>query len=135
MVSGRVWTTGSGSAAIATRLAAEIYGLKVVREDIEDALEDSSTNADFTPQERSEINGILRESIEYGLTHRAAGVAHALPLGRGMGELLADQFIGMYVNDYTLDYGDSGRAAIREFLGRAHKAGLIPAPVALEFVE
>jgi 1,4-dihydroxy-6-naphthoate synthase len=52
-----------------------------------------------------------------------------------MGEDLADKFIGMYVNDYTLDYGDSGRAAIREFLGRAHKAGLIPAPVALEFVE
>jgi len=90
---------------------------------------------DFTPQERSEINGVLRESIEYGLQHRAAGVAHALPLGRGMGEDLADKFIGMYVNDYTLDYGDSGRAAIREFLGRAHKAGLIPAPVALEFVE
>ncbi len=90
---------------------------------------------DFTPQERSEINGVLRESIEYGLEHRAAGVAHALPLGRGMGEDLADKFIGMYVNDYTLDYGDSGRAAIREFLGRAHKAGLIPAPVALEFVE
>ena len=90
---------------------------------------------DFTPQERTEINGVLRESIEYGLEHRAAGVAHALPLGRGMGEDLADKFIGMYVNDYTLDYGDSGRAAIREFLGRAHKAGLIPAPVALEFVE
>jgi 1,4-dihydroxy-6-naphthoate synthase len=90
---------------------------------------------DFAPSERSEINGILRESIEYGLTNRAAGVAHALPLGRGMGEALADQFIGMYVNDYTLDYGDSGRAAIREFLGRAHAAGLIPAPVALEFVE
>jgi 1,4-dihydroxy-6-naphthoate synthase len=90
---------------------------------------------DFTLQERSEINVVLRESIEYGLEHRAAGVAHALPLGRGMGEVLADKFIGMYVNDYTLDYGDSGRAAIREFLGRAHKAGLIPAPVALEFVE
>ena len=90
---------------------------------------------DFTPQERSEINLVLRESIEYGLEHRAAGVAHALPLGRGMGEVLADKFIGMYVNDFTLDYGDSGRAAIREFLGRAHKAGLIPAPVDLEFVE
>ena len=90
---------------------------------------------DFSPEERSEINGVLRESIAYGLEHRAAGVAHALPLGRGMGEALADQFIGMYVNDYTLDYGDNGRAAIREFLGRAHQAGLIPAPVALEFVE
>jgi 1,4-dihydroxy-6-naphthoate synthase len=89
---------------------------------------------DFSPEERSEINQVLRESIAYGLEHRAAGVAHALPLGRGMGEVLADKFIGMYVNEYTLDYGDSGRAAIREFLGRAHQAGLIPAPVELEFV-
>lgn len=90
---------------------------------------------DFTPTERSEINGILRESIRYGLEHRAAGVAHSMPLARGMDEPLADQFIGMYVNDFTLDYGDLGRRAIREFLGRAHKAGLIPTLVELEFVE
>ena len=89
---------------------------------------------DFTPAERSELNVILRESIRYGLTHRAAGVAHSMPLARGMDEGLADKFIGMYVNDFTLDYGDTGRQAIREFLGRAHKAGLIPAPVELEFV-
>lgn len=90
---------------------------------------------DFSPGERSEINLILRRSIEYGLSHRAAGVAHAMPLARGMDESLADKFIGMYVNDFTLDYGDTGRRAIREFLGRAHAAGLIPAPVELEFVE
>ena len=63
-----------------------------------------------------------------------AGVAHATPLARGLDTALADQFIGMYVNDVTLDYGDRGRAAIREFRGRAHAAGLIPAPVELEFV-
>jgi len=90
---------------------------------------------DLTPAERSEINAILRESIRYGLAHRAAGVAHAMPLARGLDTRLADQFIGMYVNDVTLDYGDRGRAAIREFLGKAHAAGLIPAPVELEFVE
>ena len=90
---------------------------------------------DFTPAERSEINAILRESIQYGLEHRADGVAHSMPLARGMDEPLADQFIGMYVNDFTLDYGEVGRRAIREFLGRAHQAGLIPAPVELEFVE
>ncbi len=89
---------------------------------------------DFSPAERSEINVVLRESIEYGLQHRKAGVAHAMPLARGMDETLADEFIGMYVNDYTLDYGDTGRAAIREFLGRAHAAGLIPEIVELEFV-
>ncbi|MGB8170169.1 MAG: MqnA/MqnD/SBP family protein [Chthoniobacteraceae bacterium] len=90
---------------------------------------------DLSPVDRSEINVILRESIRYGLEHRAAGVAHAMPLARGLDTQLADQFIGMYVNDITLDYGDVGRAAIREFLGRAHAAGLIPAPVELEFVE
>ena len=90
---------------------------------------------DLTPADRSEINKILHESIRYGLEHRAAGVAHAMPLARGLDTALADQFIGMYVNDLTLDYGDRGREAIREFLGQAHAACLIPAPVALEFVE
>jgi len=90
---------------------------------------------DFSLQERSSINRVLRSSIEYGLQNRAAGVAHALPLGRGLDSALADQFIGMYVNDFTLDYGDIGRQAIKEFLSRAHRAGLIPEPVELEFVE
>ena len=90
---------------------------------------------DFEPAERREINAVLRESIRYGLEHREAGVAHSMPLARGMDERLADRFIGMYVNDFTMDYGEVGRRAIREFLGRAHAEGLIPAPVELEFVE
>jgi 1,4-dihydroxy-6-naphthoate synthase len=90
---------------------------------------------DIPPPMRSELNVILRESIRYGLEHRAAGVAHAMPLARGLDTALADQFIGMYVNDYTLDYGDTGRRAIREFLSRGHELGFIPAPVELEFVE
>jgi 1,4-dihydroxy-6-naphthoate synthase len=58
-----------------------------------------------------------------------------MPLARGMDEPLADKFIGMYVNDYTLDYGETGRRAIHEFLGQASELGLIPAPVGLEFVD
>ena len=85
-------------------------------------------------QVMSEVSALLTESIRYGLDHRAAGVEHALPLGRGLDRVLADRFIGMYVNELTLDYGDRGKAGIREFLGRAHHAGLIPAPVELEFV-
>lgn len=81
-----------------------------------------------------EVSDILTASIRYGLEHRHAGVEHALPLGRGLDHEMADKFIGMYVNDLTLDYGDRGRKAIREFLGRAHKAGLIPEPVELKFV-
>jgi 1,4-dihydroxy-6-naphthoate synthase len=90
---------------------------------------------DIAPTDRSEINRILFESIRYGLEHRAAGVAHAMPLARDMDETLADKFIGMYVNDYTLDYGDTGRAAIREFLGRGEQLGFVPPLGELEFVE
>jgi 1,4-dihydroxy-6-naphthoate synthase len=90
---------------------------------------------DIAPAIRSELNAILCESIRYGLENRAAGVAHAMPLARDMDTALADKFIGMYVNDFTLDYGDVGRKAIREFLGAASEAGLIRAPVELEFVE
>jgi 1,4-dihydroxy-6-naphthoate synthase len=86
------------------------------------------------PQRIKELSRILYDSIKYGLDHRAAGVAHALPLGRGLDTKLADQFIGMYVNDLTLDYGPRGEKGVREFLDRAHHAGLIPAPVELEFV-
>jgi 1,4-dihydroxy-6-naphthoate synthase len=81
-----------------------------------------------------ELSEILYQSIKYGLDHRAAGVEHALPLGRGLDHALADKFIGMYVNDLTLDYGERGKKSVRLFLDRAHHAGLIPAPVELEFV-
>jgi len=89
---------------------------------------------DIPPEERAVISSILNESILYGLEHRALAVEHSMPLARGMNIPMADQFIGMYVNDYTLDYGETGRRAIHEFLTRAHEAGMIPAPVKLEFV-
>lgn len=89
---------------------------------------------DFTPEQRSEINTIMKESIRYGLEHRRAAVDHSMAHARGMEVPLADEFIGMYVNDYTLDYGESGRAAIREFLGRAADQGLVPRLDKLEFV-
>ena len=84
---------------------------------------------------QKEICGILKESIEYGLKHRKAGVEHSMPLARGLDREETDRFIGMYVNDFTLDYGPVGRRAIREFLGRAGREGLIPGPIELEFVE
>jgi len=89
---------------------------------------------DFTQEQRSELNTIMKESIRYGLEHRRAAVDHSMAHARGMEVPLADEFIGMYVNDYTLDYGDSGRAAIREFLGRAADKGLVPRLDKLEFV-
>lgn len=90
---------------------------------------------DIAPAVRRDLSIILRESIEYGLAHRDAAVRHSLPYARDMDAPLTSQFISMYVNDYTLDYGETGRAAIREFLGRAERAGYIDRSVELEFVE
>lgn len=77
---------------------------------------------------------IIRESIDYGLRHRAEAVAHSLPYARDMDAELASRFIGMYVNDYTLDYGETGRQAVRRFLSEAHAAGLLPRAPEPEFV-
>jgi len=81
---------------------------------------------DLGPEVIASVTDTLRESVHYALNHRQAGVRHALPLSRGMDEKRTDQFIGMYVNDLTLDFGDRGRAGLKEFFGRAHKSGLIP---------
>ena len=78
----------------------------------------------------SDVTETLRESVAYALQHRQAGVRHALPLSRGMDEKQTDQFIGMYVNDLTLDFGVRGRAGLKEFFGRSQAAGLIgPTPL------
>jgi 1,4-dihydroxy-6-naphthoate synthase len=82
-----------------------------------------------------QISRLLKESIRYALDHRADALAYALRYARNMDTALADQFVGMYVNDWTLDYGPRGREAVRRLLDEAHKAGVIPAPVAVEFVE
>jgi 1,4-dihydroxy-6-naphthoate synthase len=83
---------------------------------------------------RREISGILTASIQFSLDHRAEAVQHALQYARDMGRDLADKFVGMYVNHWTLDYGERGREAIRRFLGQAFERGLIPHRQELEFV-
>ena len=75
----------------------------------------------------------LHESIAYGLEHRAPGLAYAEQWGRGLDRPLADRFVGMYVNDLTLDYGDRGRRAVRLFLERGRAAGLITVEPQVEF--
>ena len=80
-----------------------------------------------------EITGILKRSIEYGLEHRQEAVEYALQYARDMGEALADRFVGMYVNKWTIGYGDVGRQAVRELLRRGHSAGLIPDMGEIEF--
>jgi 1,4-dihydroxy-6-naphthoate synthase len=84
---------------------------------------------------RRDLLEIVRESIDFGLAHRKEAVQHALPYARDMNEKLASKFIGMYVNDFTRDYGETGRAAIRRFLGDARRAGYIDNLAEIEFVD
>jgi 1,4-dihydroxy-6-naphthoate synthase len=89
----------------------------------------------FEPSVRKTISRILTASIQYSLDHRPEAVQHALQYARNMGRDLADKFVGMYVNHWTLDYGERGREAIRRFLGQAYDRGLIRHRQELEFVQ
>ncbi len=86
------------------------------------------------PATRKAISDVLTASIQFSLDHRAEAVQHALQYARDMGRDLADQFVGMYVNHWTLDYGEKGRESIRRFLRQAHEQKLIPRAPELEFV-
>jgi 1,4-dihydroxy-6-naphthoate synthase len=91
-------------------------------------------NKKIPHEERKTVSNILTASIQYGLDHRAEAVRHSLQYARDMGSNLADKFVGMYVNHWTLDYGQKGRESIRRFLGRGFERGLIPHRQELEFV-
>jgi len=82
----------------------------------------------------NEVAAILRESIEYSLAHRQEAVEYALQFARDMGRDLADRFVGMYVNEWTIDYGETGRRAIRELLRRGHEIGMVPKVERIDFV-
>lgn len=81
-----------------------------------------------------EVARLLKASIEYGLANRKEAIAYALQFGRGLDTALTDRFIEMYVNKWTLDYGERGRRAVRELLAQAQTAGLVPDPGEIEFV-
>ena len=76
----------------------------------------------------------MKASIEYGLAHRAEALRHAQGFSRGLDAIRTDRFIGMYVNDYTVDYGPRGRKAVVELFQRGHRAGLIPGPIDVTFL-
>jgi 1,4-dihydroxy-6-naphthoate synthase len=90
---------------------------------------------DIPKEVRHDLLEIMRESIDFGLAHRDEAVRHSLPYARDMDAAMAGKFIGMYVNDYTRDYGDTGRSAIRKFLGDAERSGYIDKSIEIEFVE
>jgi 1,4-dihydroxy-6-naphthoate synthase len=80
------------------------------------------------------ISRLLKESIRFALAHRSEALDYALKYARDMDKGLADRFVGMYVNDWTMDYGPRGREAVRLLLEEGYKAGVIPNPAAVEFV-
>ncbi len=82
----------------------------------------------------AKVSRHLRASIAYALDHRAGALDHAMKFARGLDRSKADAFVGMYVNDWTLDYGDRGREAVRLLLERGAEAGVIPHRVNVEFV-
>jgi 1,4-dihydroxy-6-naphthoate synthase len=82
----------------------------------------------------SRVSGLLRASIAHALSHRGEAVDYAIQFGRGLDRARTDRFVGMYVNDLTLDYGPRGRAAVERLYGEAFEKGLIPSRVPVEFV-
>src|SRR5205823_6461238 len=97
-------------------------GGNVVRKDLGDAM-------------TQKISRHLHDSIAYGLEHRTAALDHSMQFARGLDRSKADTFVGMYVNDWTLDYGERGRRAVKLFLERGVAAGVINQPVKVEFVD
>ena len=97
-------------------------GLNVIRRDLGD-------------ENIHRVSEILRRSIETGLEARDEALDYALQFGRGLDHRLADRFVGMYVNDWTLDFKPRGRQAVAQFLAEGHEAGVLPELVVPEFVK
>ena len=81
-----------------------------------------------------EVTALLKQSIQYGLDHREAALKHAMTYGRNLDHEKTDRFVGMYVNDWTIDFGEKGREAVRLLLKKGHEAGVIPRLVVPEFI-
>ena len=94
----------------------------------------NAVRRDLGPELIARIARDLKASIVYGLEHRAPALAHAKQFNRGIGDERTDTFVGMYVNQWTVDYGPRGRLAVQTLLDRAYAARLIPEQVAVEFV-
>lgn len=94
----------------------------------------NAVRRDLGPEIIGQIARDIRSSIVYALDHREPALAHAKQFNRGIGDERTDTFVGMYVNQWTVDYGPRGRKAVQVLLDRAYGAGLIPEPVPVEFV-
>ena len=95
----------------------------------------NAVRRDLGPERMAALSRVLKASIQYSLDHRAAALKHAMQYARGLSIETADTFVGMYVNDWTLDMGSRGKESIRLFLQRASQQGFIPAEVPVDFVD
>jgi 1,4-dihydroxy-6-naphthoate synthase len=95
----------------------------------------NAVRKDLGPETIRDVTRLLRESIQYGLDHRDEALEYALGFGRGLDRSKADEFVRMYVNQWTLDFGPRGREAVAQLLACGHAAGVIPRLVVPEFVE
>jgi 1,4-dihydroxy-6-naphthoate synthase len=87
------------------------------------------------PRLGRQIAKTIRDSVSYGLEHREEALNYAMQFAREMDTELADKFVGMYVNKWTLGYGEKGKKAVKELIARGTKAGLLPAPPTVDFLE
>jgi len=81
------------------------------------------------------LTRLVRDTVSYSLAHRPEALEYALGFARGMDPAVADRFVGMWVNDMTLDCGPRGREAVQTLLDRGHAAGIIPRAVRVDFVD
>jgi 5,8-dihydroxy-2-naphthoate synthase len=95
----------------------------------------NAVRRDLGPDKMAQLSRILKASIVYGLDHRAEGLAYAMRFARGLPTETADQFVGMYVNDWTVDMGERGQESIRRFLREAVEQGIVPHEVPVDFVK
>ena len=95
----------------------------------------NAVRRDLGPEMMARLTRLVRESVRHSLAHRPQALEYAMSFARGMDPAVADRFVGMWVNDMTLEVGERGRRAVQTFLDRGHEAGVIPRRVAVDFVE
>jgi 1,4-dihydroxy-6-naphthoate synthase len=95
----------------------------------------NAVRRDLGPELMARLTRLVRETVRYSLAHRTEALEYAMTFARGMDPRIADRFVGMWVNDMTIDCGERGRRAVQTFLDRGHEAGVIPRRVVVDFVE
>jgi 1,4-dihydroxy-6-naphthoate synthase len=95
----------------------------------------NAVRRDLGPELMARLTGLVRETVNHSLAHRREALEYAMTFARGMDPAIADRFVGMWVNDMTVNIGERGRRAVQELLDRGHAAGVIPNRVVADFVE